>query len=579
MSMRPQDVVVAIKLALASPQTRPTYPELAAALELSLSEVHGAVKRATVAGLVDSNRRANRVALLDFLVQGLKSAFVPKRGPLTRGMPTAHGAPPLDQLVGLGAEPPPVWPDPEGTVRGESFEPLYRSVPKAAKKDPKLYQALCLIDALRGGRPRDRALAEEHLRKLMLPASAAGGPPSKRFSLEDPRRRQIQQGLAKVGGTEGYYRSALETLSMEPPPPAASHLVAHLAREIESSLRQILNGMPGTEASSVQRDDNSSQSEKHRESIRSALSAFGIPMDGPIAQTWFGLIKKGKNRRPLHAWAHRNELAPPRPVETDFLQVWETFEFEFLDPVLNALDEKFLIIFQRLDEMLANQSPTQKDAQKLRGSIPQDPIALEYFFGKLSEPAWIKPLEKVGFFARPPEPIRGPGSVEYPGWPALHYLSRMAAPRPEDVARIALAVPPTENIHVRAALVGIAKALPAKRAEPFADRVDDWLIEGEHPIAYPLVDNVIGLFEKFATEGYQQAALRVLAALLRPVSPPEDEDHVRFRRDPEARIPNWDLGRTMARLLPTIQGLGEPALGAAGRIAGSGARHGSPERH
>jgi len=33
---------------------------------MSLSEVHGAVKRATVAGLVDSNRRANRVALLDF---------------------------------------------------------------------------------------------------------------------------------------------------------------------------------------------------------------------------------------------------------------------------------------------------------------------------------------------------------------------------------------------------------------------------------------------------------------------------------------------------------------------------------
>jgi hypothetical protein len=551
MSIRPQDIVVAVKLALASPQTRPTYKELAAALELSLSEAHGAVERATAAGLVDSNRRANRVALLDFLVQGLKSAFVPKRGPLTRGMPTAHGAAPLDQLVGLGAEPPPVWPDPDGTVRGESFEPLYRSVPRAAKKDPKLYQALCLIDALRGGRPRDRALAEEHLRKLMRA-------PSKRFSLEDPRRRQIQQGLAKIGGPEAYYRTALDILSMEPPLPATSHLVAHLAREIESSLRQILNGMPGTESSSRKKDDNSSQSEKHRESIRSALSAFGIPMDGPIAQTWFGLIRKGKNQRPLHAWAHRNELAPPRPVETDFLQVWETFEFEFLDPVLNTLDEKFLIVFQRLDEMLANRFPSKKDAQKLRGSIPQDPIALGYFFGKLSEPAWIKPLEKVDFFAMPPEPIRGPGSVEYPGWPALHYLSRMAAARPVDVARIALAVPPTENIHVRAALVGIAKALPAKLAQPFADRIDDWLIEGEHPIAYPLVDNVIGLFEKFAAEGYQQAALRVLAALLRPISPPEQED---FRRDSEARIPNWDLGRTMARLLPTIQGLGEPALG------------------
>jgi len=556
MSMRPQDVVVAVKLALASPQARPTYPELAAALKMSLSEVHGAVKRATLAGLVDVNRRANRVALLDFLVKGLRSAFVPERGPLTRGMPTAHGAPPLDRLVGLGAEPPPVWPDPEGTVRGESFAPLYRSVPKAAKKDPKLYEALCLVDALRGGRPRDRALAEEHLRKLLLPAS----PPPQRFSLEDPRRRLIQQGLAKVGGPEGYYRSALDILSMEPPLPAASHLVAHLAREIESSLRQILNGMDGIESKDGKKDEDFSESERHRESIRSALSAFGIPVDGPIAHAWFALIKKTKTQRPLHARAHRDKLAPPRPIDAGFLQFWETFEFEFLDPVLNALDEKFLIVLQRLDEMLANPAPTKKDAQRLRASIPQDPVAFGFFFGKLSEPAWIKPLEKVGFFVSPPEPVRRPNGVEYPGWPALEYLARMAAARPDDVARIALAVPKTENIHVCAALAGIARSLPAKLAEPFAERVDDWLdMDPSHSMAYPLEDNVVGLFEKLAGESREPAALRVLAALLRPVPSPED-DHGLSRRDPEARLPYWDLGRTMARLLPTIQKLGDPAL-------------------
>jgi hypothetical protein len=561
MAIKPQDVLVAVKLALADPQTRPTYHELEEALGMSLSEVHGAVKRATVAGLVDSNRRANRVALLDFLVQGLKTAFVPKRGPLTRGMPTAHGAPPLDQLVGLGAEPPPVWPDPEGTVRGESFEPLYRSVPKAAKKDPKLYQSLCLIDALRGGRPRDRALAEEHLRKLLLPAGASGTPSSKQFSLDDSRRRRIIHGLAKVGGPEGYYRSAIEILAMQPQLPAASHLVAHMAREIESSLRQILNGMDGRELSDGKEDDRFSQSEKHRESICSALSAFGIPMDGPIGHAWFALIKKGKTQRSLHARAHRSELAPPRTIDADFLQFWQTFEFEFLDPVLNALEEKFLIVFQRLDEMLANPTPTKKDAQRLRGSIPQDPIALEYFFGKLSEPAWIKPLENVGFFARPPDPVPRPDGVEYPSWPVLQYLGRMAGVRPDLVAKIVRDVPETDNLGVRAALAGIIRALPANLGEPFADRVDRWLtIEAARTVAFPLVDNVIGLFERFATEGFEQAALRVLAALLAPVTPSEVEDGLHLHRDPEARLTYWDLGPTMARLLPTIQKLGEPAL-------------------
>ena len=163
MILRPQDVVVAVKLALSPPAT---YAVLAKALGLSLSEVHGAVARGAAAGLLGPDRRANRSAVLEFLIHGVKYAFAPKRGQLTRGVPTAHGAPPLNELV-ASDDVPPVWPDPEGTVRGESFEPLYRSVPKAARQDKQLYEALCLIDAIRGGRARERALAEKHLRELL----------------------------------------------------------------------------------------------------------------------------------------------------------------------------------------------------------------------------------------------------------------------------------------------------------------------------------------------------------------------------------------------------------------------------
>ena len=568
--MRPQDVVVAVKLALASPQTRPTYPELAAALAMSLSEVHGAVKRATLAGLVDNNRRANRVALLDFLVQGLKSAFVPKRGPLTRGMPTAHGAPPLDKLVGLGAEPPPVWPDPDGTVRGESFEPLYRSVPKAAKKDPKLYEALCLVDALRGGRPRDRALAEEHLRKLILPTSSADSPSPVRFSLDEPRRRRMEEALSRtIGpGTAMFYRSALRLLLLEPPVEATSHLVAHLASEIESSLRTVVRDVmavspiAGSDRSRVKRDSSSDGS--HADSIQSVLAWLDIPIDGQVGKDWIGLVGRD-NDEGFHKRRHRNELASPRPIDVKF---WLRFE-GILAAVLDAFEKKYVSVFERLDQLAAKTAPNEEDAKDLRRKIPQNPVAQGYFFGRLSEPVWIEPLEKIGFFARPPEPIRLPGGVEYPGWPALHYLSRMAAARPENVARIALAVPKTENVHVCAALAGIARSLPAKLAEPFAERVDDWLdMDPSHSMAYPLEDNVVGLFEKLAGEGREPAALRVLAALLRPVPSPEDEDHGRSHRNPEARLPYWDLDRTMARLLPTMQKLGEPALAVLAELLG-----------
>ena len=74
-------------------------------------------------------------------------------------MPTIHAGPPLSQMLVSSNDPPPVWPDPEGNVRGQSFSPLYKSVPKAAKQDHLLYELLVLTDAIRGGRQREREMA------------------------------------------------------------------------------------------------------------------------------------------------------------------------------------------------------------------------------------------------------------------------------------------------------------------------------------------------------------------------------------------------------------------------------------
>ena len=82
-------------------------------------------------------------------------------------MPTAYASAPMDSYFPTYNELPPVWPDPEGDVRGESFSPLYKSAPRAAKKDPKLYQLLALVDAIRGGRARERDIAIKELEKRL----------------------------------------------------------------------------------------------------------------------------------------------------------------------------------------------------------------------------------------------------------------------------------------------------------------------------------------------------------------------------------------------------------------------------
>ena len=102
--------------------------------------------------------------LEEFLIHGLKYAFPPERGELTRGVPTGYAAEPLKGRIAAGSEPPPVWPSPHGKTRGYSFAPLYKTVPQAALQDPYLYEVLALVDAIRDGRSRERQIAEEELK-------------------------------------------------------------------------------------------------------------------------------------------------------------------------------------------------------------------------------------------------------------------------------------------------------------------------------------------------------------------------------------------------------------------------------
>lgn len=167
MSLKPQDLMVALKLASPGGQAL-SYGELAQALSMSVSEVHAAVKRGRHAGLLGAgedggDRRPRIAALLEFIRHGVPYAFAPQRGVMTRGMPTGAGAPVLADVFGESAQVPSVWPDPQGDTRGEAFEPLYRSVPAAARNDPGLYALLALVDAIRGGRARERGIASTRL--------------------------------------------------------------------------------------------------------------------------------------------------------------------------------------------------------------------------------------------------------------------------------------------------------------------------------------------------------------------------------------------------------------------------------
>ena len=164
MILKPQDIVVLLKL-VALREHPWSYVSLASDLFMSTSEVHAGIKRAVAARLMDATGKHALIrSLEEFITHGVKYAYPPDRGGLTRGIPTGYAAAPLKAMISQPPEPPPVWPDQEGDTRGNEFSPLYKSVPKAARKDMKLYELLALVDAVRDGRAREREIAIRELK-------------------------------------------------------------------------------------------------------------------------------------------------------------------------------------------------------------------------------------------------------------------------------------------------------------------------------------------------------------------------------------------------------------------------------
>lgn len=159
--MRPQDLVVLLKIATLKDQN--WYgKDLATALFISSSEVSESLNRSAYAGLLDAGKRKlMRQTLLEFLEHGLKYVYPQQPGPIVRGMPTAHSAPPLNNLI--QSKEYFVWPDALGEQLGQAIEPLHPGVVKAAKQDSELYELLSLIDTLRIGKVREQQIAMQEL--------------------------------------------------------------------------------------------------------------------------------------------------------------------------------------------------------------------------------------------------------------------------------------------------------------------------------------------------------------------------------------------------------------------------------
>ena len=245
--------------------------------------------------------------------------------------------------------------------------------------------------------------------------------PPERFqnrSLElSPRQAEIYRNLQAIGPEiAAFYLSAVKVLN-DDDLETSSYLLAHIAREIEGGLRDVLSTDP--EKRKIQKHlkkadlDNLSERIGH---IASILAALGIDdLHVPLAQRWISVATR------FHEFAHRHGAwASPRDKEA-FVPLWHEFE-----NVLAELVGAHFKLLDRIDRILDYEQPTEEIIQTL-SNLLKSKVRYAYFFNELDSPAWLQPLKDAGWF----DPRNQPIHQEVPDqpvhfWHALGYVEKVA---------------------------------------------------------------------------------------------------------------------------------------------------------
>lgn len=146
-----------------------TLRALARELHVDHTLVHRALARAEEAGLYrKASKEVNRPNLEELLTHAVRFIAPAELGELTRGVPAAWAAEPVSREISQSSdEPPPVWPDARGSVRGQALKALHPAAPRASEDNPELAGLLAIIDSLRAGDLRIRTVAAEELRETL----------------------------------------------------------------------------------------------------------------------------------------------------------------------------------------------------------------------------------------------------------------------------------------------------------------------------------------------------------------------------------------------------------------------------
>lgn len=322
----------------------------------------------------------------------------------------------------------------------------------------------------------------------------------------DRRQEDIERLLRLMGGMlADAYADACVILVQQPRLATASHLVGHLAREIDSGLRELLTAMlpPARQDHLSSLREGGSYDPPRRAVIDEICDSLGIPAEDEVRAAWVSLV--------WHRRAHRGPLREPRALDDEFQSAWSQFNFVLL-VIARRFEALFVAALPSIEALAVVAAPTKDDLAKLRNQVPQSVVAMDHFYASAG-PGWFPLLRKAGFFRNPPG-LRpdDDGMVAYVPWPAGQYLVRLAA-EPRYAADVVAVFEDlnTDNPQVGESAAEVALAVAPALAARLAPKLAAFLAPtAQWVLPFKASEVVLRL----AAEGEPDAALAIVQALI-----------------------------------------------------------------
>ncbi len=421
---------------------------------------------------------------------------------------------------------------------------------------------------VRPGELQIRKISQFLKSNALSPEVTPSQPQKRTPQFKNPIQKRIYESLKLVGeGPAASYKDACAILQDSEPFDCASHIIGHLLREIDSSLRDVLL-LLGEKSGKTKPpkldevfkllglkevDEKAKRiaaifSDTRRQEIEAVLNILGIDKDSKEAQDWIDAK--------LHKMAHRRQLEKPRPIGKDFLESWQGMEKIFL-VLSERLAANYTSYINQIDQILKVERPQRLDVEKL-AKIPRSFTTMQHLFEKLKtkSPAWLPLLQREGYFSEPPAPEYDSEkkATYYTLWPASRYLVHMSATKavdPEEIFKIISAVPKTGNPRIHLDFVDCALYFPPKIAVALLGDVEYWL---SVPYQFSLPHKLCSLAESFAKAYLIDEALLLASTVFKISAVPAKPLSKKYGRHAELKtlFDSWHYQDELKKLLPSL---------------------------